>query len=1415
MSKKTVLIIGNGGREHALGWKLKQSPQVGKIYFAPGNAGTSNIGESVNIGATDVKKLLEFAKKNKVDLTVVGPEAPLTEGIIDVFQKAKMLIFGPSQKAAQLEGSKFFTEKILEKYDIPRPESKTFTDPKKALIYCEKYGAREIVIKADGLAAGKGVILPETLEEMESAIHDIMVKKMFGESGSKVVIQERLTGQEISVFALCDGKRSLILPACQDHKRIFDDDQGPNTGGMGAYSPVPAATSTLMSQIKETIIDRTLAGMKSEGIPFTGVLFVGIMLTEKQPKVLEFNVRFGDPECEVLMSIIDEDLYPILDNCARGKLSQQTIKVEEGAVACVILAAEGYPESPKKGEIIHGLGKNKDVEIFHAGTSVNDNKIVTAGGRVLAVTSYDSDLKSALEKAYSVIGKDGVHFKGMQYRTDIGKKGLKKFKVSRVQVISKISDTRAEVRQKKLQELSVKKISIVDVYTIDKQLSDLQLDEISSALANPVNQKVSFQESLFPKKFDWAIEVGFLPGVTDNVAGTAKEIIEDLLKIKFDQKEGVYTSQITFVTGKLSKDEIEQIAYSLHNPLIQRLQIKSFKEFTKDKGMDAIVPQVKLHEKMKVDKVDLNISDEQLIEIGKKGIKNTDGTFRGPLALDLPYMKAIQYHFKKLKRKPTDIELESIAQTWSEHCKHTIFADPIDEVKDGLYKSFIKKATQDIRQAKGKDDICVSVFTDNSGAIAFDEKYLVTDKVETHNSPSALDPFGGAVTGIVGVNRDSIGFGLGAKPVINRYGFCFADPTDTKPIYKGKNKTQQMLAPRRIMDGVIDGVNSGGNSSGIPAPQGFVVFENRYKGKPLVFVGTIGLIPREVKGKKSYVKKAQPGDYIVMLGGRVGQDGIHGATFSSEAMDTGSPATAVQIGDPITQKKLSDAVVKEARDLGLYTSITDNGAGGLSCSVAEMAKECGGCQVRLEDIPLKYPGMSPWQIWISESQERMTLAVPPKSWNKFSELMTRRGVEATVIGEFTNSGKCIVTYKDGKIMDLEMQFLHDGLPPRLMTTTYTPVMHTEPEIPVQKDLTDDLITMLSRQNIASTEFISMQYDHEVQAGSVLKPLQGKGRVNADVTVTRPVLSSPKGVILSQSLYPAYSDIDTYHMAAASIDTAIRNAIAAGASLDHLALLDNFCWCSSNEQERLGQLKEAAKACYDYAVAYGTPFISGKDSMFNDFKGYDEDSNPIKISIPPTLLISAIGVMKDSTKAVSIDTKFPGDLVYILGETDAELGGSEYFAMYGEFERNEPYIGNDVPKVDAERNKNLYRALTKTIEKELIASAISVHRGGLAIALAKISMAGMLGIDISLEDLPGSVIRDEFALFSESQGRILVTVSPENQKDFEKTMDGKLFALIGKVTKDNKVIIKGRARNTIIKTDIKSLMESYKSTFKNY
>ena len=989
---------------------------------------------------------------------------------------------------------------------------------------------------------------------------------------------------------------------------------------------------------------------------------------------------------------------------------------------------------------------------------------------------------------------------------------------NRIEVTQTVSDTRAEVKKKELDSIGfsgkVDDVQIVDIYTVEGDLPKVDLDRVRDMLVNPVFQEGRVNDSFKPR-FDYVVEIGFLPGVTDNVGNTVREGISDLLKRELNGQIA-YSSQLMFLSGNLTREDAQRIGESLANPLIQRIQVKGYDEFIASDGMGVTVPRVRISEKPGAGLVDLlRASDDDLIDIGKQGIANPDGTRRGPLALDLTYMKTIRGYFESQGRNPTDLELESIAQTWSEHCKHTIFADPIDEFTDGLYKQFIKRATNVVRASKGDKDFCVSVFTDNAGAIDFDDKHLITDKVETHNSPSALDPFGGAITGIVGVNRDAIGFGLGAKPVINRYGFCFADPEDERPLYKGANKTQRMLSPRRIMEGVIAGVNSGGNQSGIPSPQGFIYFDERFKGKPLVFVGTLGLIPRESAGRLSHEKEARPGDYVVMVGGRVGKDGIHGATFSSEAIDSGSPATAVQIGDPITQKKLSDAIVKEARDRGLYTSVTDNGAGGLSCSVAEMAKESGGCYVDLNKVPLKYPGLQPWETWVSESQERMTLSVPKDKWNEFSGLMQRRGVEATVIGEFTDSGRCVVDYDGKTVMDVEMNFLHDGLPQRPIKTKFTRQRHEEPDFSELENLTGTLHSMLGRKNVASFEFISQQYDHEVQGGSVLKPLQGRGRVNANTTIVKPVLGSNKGVIISQGLNPSYSDIDAYNMAASAIDTAVRNAVAVGASPDRIALLDNFCWCSSTEPERLGQLKRAVQACYDTAVAYGTPFISGKDSMFNDFKGFDENGKPVKISVPPTLLVSSIAVMDDVRKAVSLDAKMPGDFVYVLGENAEELGGSEYFAMMGEQLRGQRFIGNNVPDVRLVGNKRLYDKFSQALNQGLVASSQSVHRGGLGVALAKTAMGGRLGMEVSLGELRDIGMREDFALYSESQGRLVVTVNPDYASEFENVMKGGRVARIGTVRSDDRFIIDGRREKAVVETSVGDMLHSYKSTLGKY
>jgi phosphoribosylformylglycinamidine synthase II len=747
-----------------------------------------------------------------------------------------------------------------------------------------------------------------------------------------------------------------------------------------------------------------------------------------------------------------------------------------------------------------------------------------------------------------------------------------------------------------------------------------------------------------------------------------------------------------------------------------------------------------------------------------------------------------------------------LAQTWSEHCKHKIFNAVIEytdeggetEVIDGLFNTCIKGATEKIRMERGMEDPCVSVFDDNAGVVKFNDSHNLVFKVETHNTPSALDPYAGALTGIVGVNRDPFGTGKGAKLIFNVDTFCFAPPHYGKPL------PPRLFHPRRVYEGVREGVEHGGNKSGIPTINGCVVFDDRYAGKPLVYCGTGGIMPTEIQGEPSHVKNPVPGDLIVMTGGRIGKDGIHGATFSSEELHEESPTAAVQIGDPITQKKMTEFLLK-ARDLGLYHSITDNGAGGLSCSVGEMGRHIG-CRLELEKAPLKYAGLNPWEILLSEAQERMTLAVPPSKIEAFLQLAEKMDVGATVLGEFTNTGKFHVLYGGKTVGYLDMDFLHQGVPRMRLKGTWEPKAFPEPQLPMPEDLTETLKEMLSRFNICSKEYIIRQYDHEVQGGSVVKPMVGKENDGpSDAAVIRPVLDTYEGVVVSNGICPRYSDIDTYHMMACAIDEAIRNNVSVGGNIDHMVGLDNFCWPDPVQSEKtpdgeykLAQLVRANKALYCYTTAFGVPCISGKDSMKNDYL-----IGNTKISIPPTVLFSVMAKIEDVRKAVTMDAKRPDDLVYALGETFDELGGSEYYAMM-------EYVGNAVPTVDAKRAKGLYRRLNEATEKGLVASCHDCSDGGLGVALAETAFAGMLGMEIDLGNVPATGLdRDDLLLFSETQSRFVVTVSPHSKDAFEALFKGVVYGLLGQVTSAPVFTVTGLSGREIIRAHIQDLKDAWK------
>jgi phosphoribosylformylglycinamidine synthase len=975
-----------------------------------------------------------------------------------------------------------------------------------------------------------------------------------------------------------------------------------------------------------------------------------------------------------------------------------------------------------------------------------------------------------------------------------------------------IRDALGEKTKKRITDnlaLAVAKVATIEVYTIAGELSAAELQEAAvGPLSDPVIQEFSINRPL-AKSFDWLIEVGFRPGVTDNVGKTAREAIALLLgENTGERKIAVYTSRQYLISGKISQTDAGKIAAGLlANDLIERHQVIAAGDFDLNCGLPAFVPQVMGKDEPQVTHINLAEVDAQgLLKISQEKL----------LALNLEEMQAIQAYYQNpavikarkkfgLDENTTDVELECLGQTWSEHCKHKIFNSKIEYTDgrsklkiDSLFKEYIKGSTAKIRKTKGKKDFCLSVFVDNAGIIKFNDDHNLVFKVETHNSPSALDPYGGALTGIVGVNRDPFGTGIGAKLIFNTDVFCFASP-----FYK-KKLPPRILHPRRIYEGVREGVEHGGNKSGIPTINGSLVFDERYLGKPLVYCGTAGIMPARLNGKPTHTKEIKPGDVIIMTGGRIGKDGIHGATFSSEELHEGSPVTAVQIGDPITQKKMTDFLLV-ARNRGFYRAITDNGAGGLSSSVGEMATYSGGCEIDLSLAPLKYAGLQPWEILVSEAQERMSLAVDPKKVDQFMALARKMGVEATAMGKFTKSGIFHARFGEKTVAYLNMDFLHDGVPQMKLTAKWKAPKNAEPTFAEPANLNKAFIRMLSRLNICSKEAVVRQYDHEVQGGSVIKPMVGvQNDGPSDAGIVRPLLDSMEGVVVAHGICPRYSDIDAYHMTACAIDEAIRNAVAVGADLDHLAGLDNFCWCDpvkSNKtpdgEYKLAQLVRSNMAIYDYTTAFGVPCISGKDSMKNDYA-----IGLTKISVPPTLLYSVIGKIKDVRKAVTMDAKRPQDLVYVIGETLEELGGSEWFAEH-------KAIGNKVPQVDVKKAIKKYRALHKAIQSGLIASCHDCSDGGLGIALIETAFAGGLGMNIDLKDVPyRGKKRNDYILFSETASRFVVTIHPKDQGRFEKIMDGSVLNEIGFVAGDGLFQITGLNGKSIMKEKISNLKEAW-------
>jgi phosphoribosylformylglycinamidine synthase len=765
-------------------------------------------------------------------------------------------------------------------------------------------------------------------------------------------------------------------------------------------------------------------------------------------------------------------------------------------------------------------------------------------------------------------------------------------------------------------------------------------------------------------------------------------------------------------------------------------------------------------------------TDQQLAEISNELA----------LGLSLQEMKSIQAYFKKEGRNPTDVELQTISQTWSEHCYHKTFKGKIrldGKEIDSLFKTYIAKATKEINPPW-----CFSVFEDNAGIVRFDKGYGIAAKVETHNHPSAVEPFGGAATGVGGVIRDILG--VWADPI------ACTDVLGFGPLDYDYNKLPAGVKhPKYVYMGVTAGISAYGNNMGIPTVNGAIYFDDSYTGNVTVYCGCIGLLPLN-----KFIKNAKPEHVIVLAGGKTGRDGIHGVTFASAELTEKSEEIsrpAVQIADPIEEEKVKRALM-EIRDLQLASATTDLGGGGLSSAVGETAEkfDCGAT-AELGKVPLKYQGLAPWEIYISESQERMLLTVPPENLERVIAIFEKEDVEATAIGKLTSEHRLQLNFHGEKVADMDMAFLFNPCK-SMKTATIETLSFTEPEFPEPENLTETLLQLLSAPNIASKESVIRTYDHEVKGNTTLKPLQGEYAGPNDAAVLKPLDDSWKGLAISCGMNPNYGKIDAYWMAASAIDEAVRNNIAVGGR--RIALLDNFTWGNPEKPERLGSLVRACEACYDFAKAFRTPFISGKDSLYNE--------SPLG-PVTPTLLITAIGIVPNIQFTTSMDLKAPGNLLYVVGETFNELGGSEYYKLKG-------YLGANVPKVKGAKAKRTFKAVTKAIDLGLIKTCHDLSEGGLAVAAAEMAFAGGYGLELDLGKVPGKALeRSDFVLFSESNSRFLVEVSEKDRQEFEALMKGKACAKIGKVTKDEKLLIHGLNQKIVVDASLAELRRSWKKT----
>lgn len=1222
-----ILIIGSGGREYALGAKIRSEER--RLYFAPGNGGTKDLGKNVDIEASDIESLLSFAKDEKIDYTIVGPEVPLCAGIVDRFEDLGLKIFGPRKEGAHFEASKSFTKRFLEKYDIPTAAYLESENYEEALAFAkglfEKDGA--VVIKEDGLAGGKGVYIIKNLEDLPSTLKKAL-------TSGKVVVEEFLEGFEMSMLALTDTKTILPLPLAKDHKKIFEREQGPNTGGMGTYAPNIEA-EPFKGKIEKEILPKILRGFQEEGIDYRGVLFIGFMINDGGIYVLEFNCRFGDPETQVVLELIDNDLLDLLQKTSEGRLSEVDLRVNNKKALCLVLASQGYPGAYQKGLEI-SFDQDIKSKIYHAGTTERDGKFFTAGGRVLNLLFSGEAFDQVIDQVYSDVEK--VHFEGLTYRKDIGPR------VKRVYVRKKDQyDFESRKTQEDLENLLKIKLDKFRIYKrYDLQVSDEDLEKLAYTILSerPVDEIFLGEEALkLQAGFKEAIGVEYLPGQFDQ----RKQSFLDTASLVLEEPFNLQTSTVYEIGG--AGEKLEKIEGYLVNP-VDSHQVSVL-------GLPTEIENKR--EKNKENIVYTGFRDYEKDDL-EKFLKDQD------LAMNLDDLTFVRDYFRSEERDPNECEIKILDTYRSDHCRHTTFntfldidfdaKTKLDQAIENSFKTYLDMREElgitkpinlmsfgtilskymrsrgefedlEISSEINACSIYVKVRVEKDGKEDL-EDYLLMFKNETHNHPTEIEPFGGASTCLGGAIRD---------PLSGRaYVYQAMRVTGAGNILEDLDKTREGKLPQvKITQDAARGYSSYGNQIGLATGLVSEIYHPGYLAKRMECGAVMAAAPVENVRREEPVK----GDIVILLGGRTGRDGIGGATGSSKSHKVSSIKTEsaqVQKGNAPEERKIQ-RLFRNPDLARMIKKCNDFGAGGVSVAIGELAD---GLDIYLDRVPLKYQGLKPFEIAISESQERMAVVIEKEKLDDFMAFARAENLEATYVADVTDTRR-MTLYYDGEVMaSLSYDFINTNGADR--KTQVRVVSEDLPSLLKEKSSDPDLFyDKVKDLNITSQRNLIEIFDSTIGRNTVLNPLGGRKGLNPSLAMVAkiPVMdgASKTCSLMAYGFDPYLTEASQYLGGYYAVVESLSRLVSVGSDLNQIRLSFQEYFQKMDSPEVWSKPLKALLGAFEVTNFFKMPPIGGKDSMSGSF----ED-----ISVPPTLISFAV-TTEDVENIRSNDLKGRGKL----------------------------------------------------------------------------------------------------------------------------------------------------------------------------